>query len=213
MSAAPASTMKLVFATRNRGKLVELRALAERLPVTILGLDEAGVVAETVEDGHTFEANARKKAEAASAASGLPALADDSGLEVDGLGGAPGVDSAVWAGLPSGAPGTDEANNRRLVAECARLAEPRSARYRCVLALAIPGEPTVLEQGAVEGEIILNPRGEGGFGYDPWFLLPALGRTMAELPLEEKNELSHRGQAMRKMVERLAMRLGQVVSH
>src|SRR5262245_5179171 len=152
--------MKLVFATRNRGKLLELRALTEGLPVTIVGLEEAGVAGEIVEDGRTFEANARKKAEAASAATGLCALADASGLEVEGLGGAPGVDSAVWAGMPSGAPGGDQANNRRLVAECARIPEPRRARYRCVLALAVPGEETVFEEGAVEGEIVLEPRGE-----------------------------------------------------
>src|SRR5262249_14086100 len=159
-------------------KLVELRALTEGLPVTIVGLEEAGVSGETVEDGRTFEANARKKAEAARDATGLCTLADDSGLEVEGLGGGPGVASGVGAGLPSGAPGADEANNRRLVAECARIAEPRTARYRCVLALAVPGEETVFEEGAVEGEIVLEPRGEGGFGYDPWFLLPSLGSTM-----------------------------------
>ena len=200
--------MKLVFATRNRGKLIELRALAEGLPLTILGLDEAGVHGEIVEDGRTFEDNARKKAEAAAAGSGMAALADDSGLEVNGLGGAPGVDSAVWAGLLSGASGSDAANNRKLVAECARVGTPRSARYRCVLALALPGQSTVFEEGTVEGEIVLEPRGAGGFGYDPWFLLPELGRTMAELDLDQKNLMSHRGKAMRKMVARLARLLG-----
>lgn len=197
---------RLLFATRNRGKLVELRALCADLPITIVGLDEAGVTAETVEDGRTFEENARKKAEEAARLAGIPALADDSGLEVDGLRGAPGVDSAVWAGLPSGRPGTDEANNAKLCAECARLAAPRAARYRCVLALAVPGEETRFEQGSVEGEIVLDPRGDGGFGYDPYFLLPALGRTMAEISLLEKNALSHRGKAMRAMAERLRRR-------
>ena len=204
--------MRLVFATRNRGKLVELRALLDGaglpVPVEVLGLDEAGLHDEVVEDGRTFADNARKKAEAALRGSGLAALADDSGLEVDALGGAPGVDSALYAGLPSGAPGADEANNARLVRELAATPPPRTARYRCVLALALPGEPVAFEDGTAEGEILLSPRGAGGFGYDPYFLVPALGRTMAELPLEEKNRISHRGQAMRRIVARLRSRLG-----
>jgi len=202
--------VKLVFATRNTGKLVELRALCAGLPLEVHGLDEPGLaaaVSEVVEDGKTFVDNARKKAEATASATGLPALADDSGLEVDALGGAPGVDSALYAGLPSGAPGADQANNQRLVDALAKVPAPRTARYRCVLALTIPGKATRFTEGTVEGEIVLAPRGAGGFGYDPYFLVPSLGKTMAELPIADKNRISHRGQAMQKMVALLKDRL------
>ena len=212
----------LVVATRNRHKAEEIRMLLDGLPVRLLTLDEAGVRAELSEDGATFEENAAAKAAQAAAASGLWALADDSGLEVDALGGRPGVVSARFAG-----PGaTDADNNRKLVAEAraAGLVRP-GARFRCVAALRVPdGEPpprlppgagpvassaggrALAVDGAVEGVLVEEPRGTGGFGYDPHFLLPGPGRTMAELTREEKNRISHRAAAfgrMRRVLEAL----------
>ncbi|MSP63927.1 MAG: RdgB/HAM1 family non-canonical purine NTP pyrophosphatase [Myxococcales bacterium] len=189
--------MKLVFATQNRGKLVELRALVVDLGLTVISFEETGFRGEIVEDAATFAGNARKKAEEVSQLTGWPALGDDSGLEVDALGGAPGVLSARFAG--AGAARSDEANNRKLLSALAGIASPRTARFRCALALARPGAPTVVEEGVCEGEILDAPRGSGGFGYDPLFLVPSLGRTMAELPAEEKNRISHRGHAMARM--------------
>jgi XTP/dITP diphosphohydrolase len=187
----------IVVATRNRHKIEEIRLLLEGLPVRLLTLDE---------DGATFAENAAAKAEQAAAASGMWALADDSGLEVDALGGRPGVVSARYSG-----PGaTDLSNNAKLIAE-ARAAglERPVARFRCVAALRIPEGPppggrTLTEDGAVEGVLVSEPRGAGGFGYDPHFLLPDLGRTMAELPRAEKNRISHRARAfgrMRRLLE------------
>ena len=180
--------MKIVLATHNAGKIAELRAL---LPdIEILSFEE-----ETEETGSTFEENARIKANAAHAKTGLVALADDSGLEVDALGGAPGVRSARYAG------GVAE-NNAKLVELLRAHSPPYTARFRCVLALAPQG--TIVE-GTCEGEIVLEPRGTGGFGYDPHFFLPALGHTMAELTREEKNALSHRGMALRAMLAHLLL--------
>ena len=190
---------RLVFATHNRGKLVELRTLLAGLPVEVVSLAELGITDEVVEDGLTFADNARKKAAAALAATGLPSLADDSGLVVDALDGAPGVRSARYGGEPS----SDEANKRRLLAELSGVAGPRTARFRCVLALAWPGRTIVCEEGACEGEILDAPRGAGGFGYDPLFLPSCHVLTMAELPLDDKNRISHRGAAMRRMRARI----------
>jgi XTP/dITP diphosphohydrolase len=191
---------RLVFATRNHGKLRELRALVAALPIEILSLDEAGVVGEVEEDGLTFADNARKKAEAALAATGLPSLADDSGLVVDALDGAPGVYSARYGGEPR----SDARNNAHLLAALAGTPAPRRARFRCVLCLAQSGAPPVYAEGSCEGEILEAPRGEDGFGYDPIFLVEGLGKTMAELSLAEKNERSHRARAMARMAEALA---------
>lgn len=189
---------KLLFATRNRGKLVELRALVADLPVEVLSLDDLPPLAEIDEDRDTFEGNARKKADETLAATGLTTLADDSGLEVDALDGAPGVWSARWGGEPR----SDARNNEKLLAALANVDPPRTARFRCVLALARPGHDTVTTEGACEGEIASSPRGEHGFGYDPIFLVRELpGRTMAELSLDEKNRLSHRARAMRRMAD------------
>ena len=198
---------RLVFATRNRGKIVELRALLAGLrgdpaaapAIEVLSLDELDrPVPEVVEDGETFAANAAKKARAVSDATGLPALADDSGLEVDALGGAPGVWSARYAGPEA----TDEDNNRKLLAALQGVpVERRTARFRSVLALADTagslGEEVILAHGVCEGRILEEPRGTGGFGYDPLFYVPELGATFAELGVGTKNDLSHRARAMR----------------
>jgi len=184
--------MRFVVATHNPGKLREIRRLLTGVPAEVLSAGDLGAP-PVVEDGATFEANARKKAEEISRATGLPALADDSGLEVDALGGAPGVLSARFAG--EGA--TDAMNNARLLERLRGHPAPWPARYRVVVALAVPGKPTVVVEGAAEGEIVATPRGSGGFGYDPHFLDPALGRTFAELAPDEKDARSHRGKALR----------------
>jgi XTP/dITP diphosphohydrolase len=192
---------RLVFATRNRGKLAELRGLVSELPIEVVAIDEVdAAVPEVEEDGLTFAANAAKKALAVSAATGLPALADDSGLEVDALGGAPGVRSARYAGPEA----DDDANNDKLLASLAGVADDaRTARFRACLALADRagrlGDEVRLAEGTCEGLILHEPRGSGGFGYDPLFYVPALGRTFAELGVGTKNDRSHRANAMRAM--------------
>lgn len=193
-------TRHLLVATGNRGKLAELEQLFAGLDVQVLGLDAVGPVPEVVEDGETFEANAAKKAREVAAATGRMTLADDSGLEVDVLAGAPGVRSARFAGEPS----SDEANNRLLLDRLSgRVGSERAARFRCVLALADPagalGDRVHLEAGTCEGAIALEPRGEAGFGYDPLFVPAGREQTMAELPAEEKHRLSHRGAAAARM--------------
>jgi XTP/dITP diphosphohydrolase len=194
-------TRPLVFATRNKGKLVELRELLAGIQV--LAIDEVGVaVPEVVEDADTFAGNAAKKAREVSAATGLPALADDSGLEVDALGGAPGVYSARYAGEPH----SDSANNAKLLAALEGVTK-RSARFRAVLALADVAGPLGTEiltaDGTCEGTILTAPRGTGGFGYDPLFFAPELGMTFAEAGVGSKSELSHRARAMRAIKPRL----------
>lgn len=203
----------LVFATRNPGKLAELRQL---LPgIDVLGTDEAahhlGIrLAEVIEDADTFEGNAIKKAREISDLTRFPALADDSGLEVDALGGAPGVYSARYAGEHAG----DAANNTKLLGALAGIpAEKRTGRFRCVLALADVhgrlGEQVLTTAGSAEGVILEAPRGTGGFGYDPLFLFPALGQTFAELGIGTKGDLSHRARAMREMRPQLLAYLGE----
>jgi XTP/dITP diphosphohydrolase len=197
-----------VFATRNRGKLVELRDL---LPgIDVRAIDEVGLaVPEVVEDADTFAGNAIKKAREVSAATRLPALADDSGLEVDALGGAPGVYSARYAGEGAG----DAANNAKLLAALAGVTN-RTARFRAVLALADVtgplGDRTITADGTCEGLLLDAPRGTGGFGYDPLFLVPALGQTFAELGLGTKSDMSHRARAMRAMRPQLVAYLQQL---
>ncbi|MFW6051496.1 MAG: RdgB/HAM1 family non-canonical purine NTP pyrophosphatase [Myxococcota bacterium] len=197
--------VRLLVATGNRGKLAELRRLFAGLELEVVGLDAVGPVPEVVEDGDTFEANAAKKAREVAAATGEMTLADDSGLEVDALGGAPGVRSARFAG--EGA--TDAENNRLLLERLEATGDAaRTGRFRCVLALADPpgplGDRVHLEAGACEGRILRAPRGEGGFGYDPLFVPRGHERTMAELPADEKNRLSHRGAAAARMRRFLA---------
>jgi XTP/dITP diphosphohydrolase len=181
---------EIVVASKNPGKIREIRQICADLPVAVVELPGLPDVAE---DGATFAENARKKAAAAARHAGRWALADDSGLEVDALGGAPGVHSARWSG------GGDEANNDKLLAELRDVPAPaRTARYRAVVVVAAPDGRIVAEaEGACEGVIGFERRGSGGFGYDPLFVLPERGRTMAELAPEEKNALSHRGSALR----------------
>ncbi len=195
--------MRLVFATRNRGKLAELQQLLQPTGLELLTLDDLPVdLPEVLEDGATFAQNAAKKARETMLACGLPALADDSGLEVDALDGAPGVHSARYAGE-----GASDADRYRLLLHNLRGVPrgARTARFRCVLALADPARPQqpVLFEGACEGEILEQPRGEGGFGYDPVFYVPELGQTFAEIPAAQKNQVSHRARAMRRFVQRL----------
>ncbi|MEO8082191.1 MAG: GNAT family acetyltransferase [Ardenticatenales bacterium] len=188
-------TMRLLVATTNPGKVRELRAILADLGIDAILPGDVGLDLDVVEDGATFEANAVLKALAFADAADMPALADDSGLEVDALGGEPGVHSARWA------PGSDE---DRVVALLARLdavpPERRSARFRTVAALAVPGRVIATAAGAVEGRIAAAPVGEGGFGYDPVFLVEDGGldgtRTMAELDAATKNDLSHRARAV-----------------
>lgn len=193
--------MRLLVATRNPGKVRELARLFASLEgVELVGLDRFGQLADVVEDADTFEGNAIEKARELARLTGLPTVADDSGIEVDALGGAPGVHSARYAG----AHGDDEANNAKLIEALRDVDDARrTARFRCALAFADPrgplGERVHVEHGVVEGSVLRAPRGEGGFGYDPLFLLRGDTRTTAELSAEEKNAISHRAEAARKM--------------
>ncbi len=199
----PAAPDRILAATGNAGKLREVRALLDDLGFEVLGLGDVGL-AGAEETGDTFVANALLKARHAAAATGLAVIADDSGLEVDALGGAPGVLSARYAG--EGA--DDEANNAKLAAALAGVPDAqRGARYRCALVyLPAPAGTPVVTQGVWEGSIASQPRGTRGFGYDPYFYLPELRCTAAELDPALKNRISHRGLAMRALRERLARR-------
>jgi XTP/dITP diphosphohydrolase len=190
---------RLVLASGNDGKLREFRRLLSPLGIEVVAQSELGI-AEADEPHETFVENALAKARHASAAAKLPALADDSGLCVEALGGAPGVQSARYAGEPR----SDARNNARLIAALAGIAD-RRAHYACVLVLVRhAGDPEpIIAQGDWHGTIVDAPRGTGGFGYDPHFLDPETGLTGAELPLETKNALSHRGKAMRELIARL----------
>ena len=184
---------RLVFATRNAGKVRELEALLEGA-LEVASLSEYPELPEVEEDQDTFEGNARKKALAVAAATGLPALADDSGLCVEALGGQPGVYSARYA------EGTDRDRCEKLLGELRGVPdERRGAAFACALCLAFPDGRTVVEHGSCEGRIGRAPRGEGGFGYDPLFVVGGTGRTMAELAPEEKSAISHRGAAFARM--------------
>ena len=185
--------MKLLVATRNAHKLREIRAILSMPGVELVGAEAFPDLPEVEEDGATFEANAIKKAELSASAAGLWALADDSGLEVDALGGAPGVRSARYAGEPV----DYEANNAKLLRSLNGVAD-RRARFRCVMALAAPGEPTRVVNGRCEGRIAGAPRGENGFGYDPVFVPEGESRTFAEMTAAEKNAMSHRAAALGK---------------
>jgi len=191
----------LLFATRNAGKVVELRELTKGLPITVRSL-EGYDLAEVEEDGDTFAANAKKKALAVSAATGLAALADDSGLQVDALGGAPGVHSARYAGENC----DDAANNKKLLGALAGVTE-RTARFRSCLALAdcagSLGNQVLRASGTCEGRILEEHRGTGGFGYDPLFFCSELGKTFAEASRDHKNQVSHRAQAMKVLLPKL----------
>lgn len=195
---------KLLMATRNKGKLLELKELLHDLPVEILTLDDMPVLNPVEETGETFLENAIIKAVTTAKESGIVALADDSGLVVDALNGQPGVHSARFAGEPS----EDYRNNIKLL-EMLKGIPPakRTARFVSVIAIASPGGLVRSAEGRCEGVILEDFRGAGGFGYDPLFYVPALQKTFAELDVEEKNLVSHRGKALRKAAEILRQML------
>ncbi len=183
----------IVLATRNKGKLRELEALLVGLPVRVQTLDEYPHVPILPEIGDTFEANARSKALTVARLTGRITLADDSGLEVDMLGGAPGVNSATFLGVTA----TDEDRNVWVLGKLRGMEEGlRTARYRAVVAVATPDGAVRTFEGTCEGRIADGPRGHEGFGYDPIFFVPAYGRTMGELPPDIKNRISHRARAL-----------------
>lgn len=181
----------LVLATHNQGKSREIRSFLEGFPLDIRDLNDFGPIPEIKEDGATFEENAYKKASLTAKMLGFPALADDSGLEVEALGGDPGVHSARYAGPQA----TDAENNVKLLHKLAGN-QSRSARFCCVLSLAVPTGPALTYEASCEGEILEAPRGGNGFGYDPLFFYPPLGKTFGEMSLKEKSEVSHRGRAL-----------------
>ncbi|WP_447045951.1 RdgB/HAM1 family non-canonical purine NTP pyrophosphatase [Vreelandella sp. H-I2] len=201
-----AAVNTLVLASGNAGKLREFNELLSPFGFDVRPQADFGVK-EVEETGLTFVENALLKAREASLVSGLPSLADDSGLEVDALNGAPGIYSARYGGEPK----SDEKNNETLLAALSDYAEgQRSGRYWCVLVyLRHPKDPVpIIVQRSWEGEILAHPRGEKGFGYDPLFWLPEQGMSVAELPSESKNRLSHRGRALQGLVERLKVAHG-----
>ena len=182
---------KLLVATNNRGKMREFAEILAHPDIDLLSLADLGLTLEVHETGQTFAYNARLKAFAFARASGLVTIGDDSGLEVDALGGAPGLYSARYAG-----PGASDADRRaKLMHALRHTPAPRVARFRCALAVARPTGEVMVFEGTCEGEIILEERGANGFGYDPIFYLPAYRCTMAELPPEVKNQISHRARA------------------
>jgi XTP/dITP diphosphohydrolase len=201
--------VKLLAATRSRGKQPEIRRVLEPAGVEVVFPDDVGLwenpIEETLEVAESFEGNARRKAEHFARLSGLPTVADDSGLEVFALGGAPGVRSRRWAGVTGSGSEVDAANNAELLRRLLGAPEARRrARYRCVLVyLPQPDAVPRVFEGACAGLVLDAPRGEGGFGYDPLFLSDELGRTFGEATAEEKDAVSHRGRALRALAEAL----------
>ena len=192
---------RVVLATRNRHKVREIAELLGPVGLELIGIDDVAADLPLTEDEPSFEGNALSKAHQAGSSTGLPTLADDSGLEVDALGGAPGVHSARYAGEPC----DDARNNAKLLSALAGVPDgERGARYRCVAAFFDPTTgQSATAAGSCEGHILQAPRGDGGFGYDPLFLVPALGKTMAEIDLAEKNRRSHRAAAFRSLARSL----------
>jgi XTP/dITP diphosphohydrolase len=192
-------TQRLILASNNKGKLKEFNQLLSTVGFDVHAQGEYNVP-EADEPFHTFVENALQKARHAARLTGLPALADDSGVCVNALGGAPGVYSARFAGEPK----SDARNNEKMIAELAKH-DDKSAYYYCVLVFVRHADDPqpIIADGCWNGVMIDTPRGEGGFGYDPYFFIPALGKCAAELAPEEKNALSHRGQALRALVEKL----------
>ena len=193
--------MKLVVATHNQGKIREFKAVFHNLGIEVVGVGELVHVPEPEETGTTFLENARIKAQYYMKATNLPCMADDSGLAVDALGGAPGVYSARYAGPDC----DDEANNIKLVHELQAVPfENRTAHYVCELVLAYPDDRELIARGTCSGLIQDTPEGDGGFGYDPYFYVPELKKTMAQISMEEKNKISHRGRALEALVAQLS---------
>ena len=199
---------RIVLATRNAHKIGELKAILDdligELDLEIVGVDEFPEVEDVVETGVTFAENATLKAVAVAAATGLPALADDSGLAVDVLGGSPGVFSARWSGIH----GQDRANLDLLLTQLADVPdEHRSAAFVCAAALAMPDGRVVVREGRMPGALAREPRGQNGFGYDPILVVQGDSRTAAELSNEDKNAISHRGKAFRALATDLRLLL------
>ena len=184
----------LVLATKNNGKISEFRDLFRESGIQIKTLDDFGPIPPVIEDGATFEDNAVKKAQFTARVLGIPAIADDSGLTVKALQGAPGVFSSRYAGENA----DDESNNRKLLAEMKGF-EDRAAAFVCVLAIAVPRGPALIYEGTCEGMIAETPRGDQGFGYDPLFYYPPFQKTFAQLTGKEKNSISHRGKAIEEL--------------
>ncbi len=195
--------MKFVLASNNGGKLREMKEILGDLGIEVLSQREAGLCIEAEENGSTFSENAMIKAAAACDALGLPAIADDSGLCVDALGGEPGIYSARYGG-----DGVDDKGRYRLLLKNMEGKSDRGARFVCAIACVMPGGDVIDAWGQCEGEILCAPRGDGGFGYDPVFYVPEYGRSMAELTMEEKNAVSHRGRALREFKTKLEKYLG-----
>ncbi len=189
---------KMILATKNQGKVQELRRLLLDVNVEVLSLNDFPHIPAVIEDGETFADNALKKAKAVYDATGIPSLADDSGLEVDALHGAPGIYSARYAGEEA----TDQDNNEKLLLALRGIpGELRKARFRCTLVFVSNENKTEYFSGTCEGMISDYPAGEGGFGYDPIFYLPEQNKHMAELEAEEKNRISHRAKAMNAFIQ------------
>ena len=191
-------SMKLVLASQNKKKLAELDTILSQLGVQVCSEAEAGVNVEVEETGTTFEENSLLKAKAVMEASGLPAVADDSGLCVDALNGAPGVYSARYGGE-----GLDDTGRYRLLLENMRGQMPRTAKFVSVITCCFPNGDVISARGECPGTIAFAPMGEGGFGYDPVFFVPSLKKTFAQLTAEEKNAISHRGKALKAFGEKL----------
>ena len=181
----------LVLATRNQGKISEFKKLLSDFPIEIKSLQDFGPLSPVEEDGETFEENAYKKAHLTAKMLGLPVLADDSGLMVDALDGRPGVHSARYAGEKA----SDKENNLKLL-EATKGVKNRKATFKCVIMIAVPRGPALTYEGVCDGEVAHEMKGAHGFGYDPVFYYPPLKKTFAQLSLEEKNRVSHRGKAM-----------------
>lgn len=192
--------MKLIIASNNKNKLIEMKAILSPFFDEIVSMREAGIDHETVEDGETFLQNAEKKAHEIAQISSCCAIADDSGICVDALGGAPGVYSARFCGRH----GDDKANNRLLLEKLEGV-EDRRAHYTCAIALAWPDGKLLTAEDYLFGEIGFEEKGEYGFGYDPLFYLPEYGCTSAEILPEEKNRISHRGKDLMQLVEKLRL--------
>ncbi len=190
----------LVIATQNQNKLIEFKEILKGSNIKIKSLADFGPIPEVIEDGDTFDKNAYKKAHHTARVLGLPAIADDSGLVVEALGGAPGVYSARYAGPDA----TDEENCRKLLKELDGK-KNRNSYFSCVLSIAVPSGPALTYESRCDGIILQEPRGSSGFGYDPLFYFEKFGKTFAQLTMEEKNSVSHRGKALKEVKTELSM--------
>ena len=190
----------LVIATQNKNKLIEFKEILKGSNIEIKSLADFGPIPEVIEDGDTFDKNAYKKAHHTARVLGLPAIADDSGLVVEALGGAPGVYSARYAGPDA----TDEENCLKLL-KALDGKKNRKAHFSCVLSIAVPSGPALTYEGRCDGIILKEPRGSSGFGYDPLFYFEKYGKTFAQLTMEEKNSVSHRGKALTEVKTELKM--------